>query len=216
MPKSQLKLLFHEILHLREPLVASLTFFHFGTKQGRASWKNHPVPRDRAKCLQTYLYILVMISQKELYQAFCWRETYAPWTESSFWFPCLLSLFKVVWEWYCLVWNLSLKRIHCDARCSFCFDVTRRGKGSAHPRVTTPSINFPYPMFFLIKDMIGVDHHQHSMRALHSNEIVIDIDEITFTTAFNPWSLADLCEHARRWFSGQLPLRWEQGRQVSK
>ena len=157
-----------------------------------------------------------MISQKELHQAFCWRETYAPYNESSFYCTCLLSMFKVPWELYCLDWNLSLKRIHCDAGCSFCFDVTRRGKGSVHPRVTTPSINFPYPMFFLIKDMIGVDHQQISNRVSHPNEIAIDIEEIPFRTALNPWSLTDLCEHARRWSSGQLPLRWEPGRQVSK
>ena len=34
MPTSQLVLLLHEILDLREPLVGSLAFFHFGTEQG--------------------------------------------------------------------------------------------------------------------------------------------------------------------------------------
>ena len=36
-PKSQTRLRFHEILHLREPLVGSIAFFHFVTEQGRAS-----------------------------------------------------------------------------------------------------------------------------------------------------------------------------------
>ena len=34
---SQPELLFHEILHLKGPLVGSWAFFHFGTEQGRAS-----------------------------------------------------------------------------------------------------------------------------------------------------------------------------------
>ena len=34
MPKSQLELLCHEVFHLRESLVGSLAFFHFGTEQG--------------------------------------------------------------------------------------------------------------------------------------------------------------------------------------
>ena len=33
MPRSQTQLLFHEILHLKEPLVVSLAFYHFGTEQ---------------------------------------------------------------------------------------------------------------------------------------------------------------------------------------
>ena len=42
MKKCQLELLLlsNEILKLREPLVGSLTFFHFGTEQERAS-KNY-------------------------------------------------------------------------------------------------------------------------------------------------------------------------------
>ena len=32
MPRSQLELLFHEILYLKEPLVDSLAFYHFGTE----------------------------------------------------------------------------------------------------------------------------------------------------------------------------------------
>ena len=70
--------------------------------------------------------------------------------------------------------------------------------------------------FFLIKDVIGVDHQQNSMRVLHPNKIAINIEEIPFRTAFNSWSPADLCEHARGRSSGQLPLRWEPGGQVSK
>ena len=34
MPTSQPDLLFFENLHLREPLVGSLAFFHFGTEHG--------------------------------------------------------------------------------------------------------------------------------------------------------------------------------------
>ena len=37
MPRSQPELLFHEVLHLKEPLVDSLAFYHFGTEQGEAS-----------------------------------------------------------------------------------------------------------------------------------------------------------------------------------
>ena len=36
MPRSQTQLLFHEILHLKEPLVVLLAFYHFGTEQGEA------------------------------------------------------------------------------------------------------------------------------------------------------------------------------------
>ena len=39
MPTSQPELLFHEITHLREPLVGWLVFFHVGTEQGMASLK---------------------------------------------------------------------------------------------------------------------------------------------------------------------------------
>ena len=74
----------------------------------------------------------------------------------------------------------------------------------------------PLSCVFLIKDMKGEDHHQNSIRVLHPNEIAINIEEIPFRTAFNSWSLADFCEHARGRSSGQLPLRWEPGRQVSK
>ena len=42
MPWSQAELLFHEILHLKEPLNGLLADFHFGTEQGGAV-KNHPV-----------------------------------------------------------------------------------------------------------------------------------------------------------------------------
>ena len=36
-------LLFHEILHLKAPLVGSLAFFHLGTEQRGASKKSHPI-----------------------------------------------------------------------------------------------------------------------------------------------------------------------------
>ena len=39
MPMSQQEMLFHEILHRREPLVGSLSFFHFSTEQGNPNWK---------------------------------------------------------------------------------------------------------------------------------------------------------------------------------
>ena len=38
MPGSQPELLFHDIIHVKEPLVVSLAFWHFGTVQG-SSWK---------------------------------------------------------------------------------------------------------------------------------------------------------------------------------
>ena len=44
MPWSQAELLFHEILHLKEPLNGLLADFHFGTEQGGgADKKNRPV-----------------------------------------------------------------------------------------------------------------------------------------------------------------------------
>ena len=36
-PELQPELLFREILHIKEPLVGSLAFFHFGTEQGGSS-----------------------------------------------------------------------------------------------------------------------------------------------------------------------------------
>ena len=55
MPRSQPKLLFYEILYLKEPLLGLFTFFHFGTEQGGNSLK---------KTLCTHSVLLCIISRK--------------------------------------------------------------------------------------------------------------------------------------------------------
>ena len=55
MPRSQPKLLFYEILYLKEPLLGLFAFFHFGTEQGGNSLK---------KTLCTHSVLLCIISRK--------------------------------------------------------------------------------------------------------------------------------------------------------
>ena len=65
MPRSQPELLFHDILHLKKPLVDSLAVNHFGTEQEKGwGWglKNYPVQRYKHIRLYTQTKIHIFAS----------------------------------------------------------------------------------------------------------------------------------------------------------